>query len=174
MDSNSIDVYPVSNTITKSNNKAFSIKFVRENNENKIKIVDATDTKLNANSPDEKFMDIVIYGSNGQKKKTVSLNGNDTGNSPKLNGQLRPVGRVRTNTESEESQESEPNQETGLNDYIYTRGDYIALEGITENTKSAIKIQGTVVMDNQDQLEELEQTQDLEKVKNLNQIEKLD
>ncbi len=90
-------------------------------------------------------MDIVIYGSNGEKKKTVSLNGNDTGNSPKLNGQSGSVGRARTNTESEESQESEPNQETGLNDYVYTRGDYIALEGITENTKTLVKIQGTVV-----------------------------
>ncbi len=97
MDSNLIDVYPVntttSDTATKSSDKAFSIKFVRENNENKIKIVNATDTQLNASSPDKKFMDIVIYGSNGEKKKTVSLNGSDTGNSLKSNGQSGSVGR---------------------------------------------------------------------------------
>ena len=145
MDSNSIDVYPVSNTTTKSNNKAFSIKFVRENNQNKIKIENATNTQLNESSPDEKFMDIVIYGSNGEKKKTVSLNGNDTGNSIKLNGQSGSVGRSRTNTGSGESQESEPNRETGLNDYVYTRGDYIALEGIKDTTKALVKIHGTVV-----------------------------
>ncbi len=137
MDSNSIDVYPVntttSDTATKSSDKAFSIKFVREENENKIKIEDATDTQLNPSNPSGKFMDIVIYGSNGEKKKTVSLNGSDTGNSLKSNGQSESVGRSRTNTES------------GLNDYVYTTGDYIALEGITDTTKSAIKIQGTVV-----------------------------
>ncbi len=61
-------------------------------------------------------MTIKIYSSSGEVVKEVTLLGSDT------------------NTRLDE-----------LNDFEYERGGYIGIEGITEDTKSCVKIQGTVV-----------------------------
>lgn len=123
MDSNSIDVYPLITAKQQSSIKAFSIKFIREGNKNKIKIEEKSSTQFNASKPSEIFMKIKIYGLNGEEKKSVDLLGSDAGNSDKLNS---------------------------INNYVYTRGEYIAIEGITESTKAHVKISGTVVNQKED------------------------
>ena len=131
MDSNVISIYPKSNTTTTRNgdpnstdNSAFDIKFVRDETlkKNKIQIEKKNSiAEFNPSNPEDTFMNIKIYGANGKEKKSVNLLGNDTVNSKKL-------------TELDE-----------LNNFEYDRGDYIAIEGVTNDTKSCVKIQGTVV-----------------------------
>ena len=122
MENNSIDVYPKRTRRTSQNengdNKAFSIKFVRdeESNKNKLSIEKGSSVQFNSSSIESTFMTIKIYSSSGEVVKEVTLLGRDT------NAQL-----------------------DGLNDFEYERGGYIGIEGITEDTKSCVKIQGTVV-----------------------------
>lgn len=122
MENNSIDVYPKRTSRTSQNengdNKAFSIKFVRdeENNKNKLSIEKGSSVQFNSSSIESTFMTIKIYSSSGEVVKEVTLLGRDT------NAQLDE-----------------------LNDFEYERGGYIGIEGITEDTKSCVKIQGTVV-----------------------------
>ena len=122
MENNSIDVYPKRTRRTSQNengdNKAFSIKFVRdeESNKNKLSIEKGSSVQFNSSSIESTFMTIKIYSSSGEVVKEVTLLGSDT------------------NTRLDE-----------LNDFEYERGGYIGIEGITEDTKSCVKIQGTVV-----------------------------
>ena len=122
MENNSIDVYPKRTRRTSQNengdNKAFSIKFVRdeESNKNKLSIEKGSSVQFNSSSIESTFMTIKIYSSAGKVVKEVKLLGSDT------------------NTRLDE-----------LNDFEYERGGYIGIEGITEDTKSCVKIQGTVV-----------------------------
>lgn len=122
MENNTIDVYPKITSRTSQNengdNKAFSIKFVRdeENNKNKLSIEKGSSVQFNSSSIESTFMTIKIYSSSGEVVKEVTLLGRDT------NAQL-----------------------SELNDFEYERGGYIGIEGITEDTKSCVKIQGTVV-----------------------------
>ena len=122
MENNTIDVYPKITSRTSQNengdNKAFSIKFVRdeESNKNKLSIEKGSSVQFNSSSIESTFMTIKIYSSSGEVVKEVKLLGRDT------NAQL-----------------------DGLNDFEYERGGYIGIEGITEDTKSCVKIQGTVV-----------------------------
>ncbi len=123
MDSNVIEIYPISNAGNQSSNKAFSIKFVRENNENKIIVENKSSEPLNSNKPNEIFMRIKIYNSTGQEIKKVELLGNDSGQSANFDE---------------------------INNYVYNRGEYISIEGVTEETKSSIRIHGTVVNKKED------------------------
>lgn len=122
MENNSIDVYPKITSRTSQNengdNKAFSIKFVRDedNDKNKLSIEKGSSVQFNSSSIESTFMTIKIYSSSGKVVKEVKLLGSDT------------------NTRLDE-----------LNDFEYERGGYIGIEGITEDTKSCVKIQGTVV-----------------------------
>ena len=122
MENNSIDVYPKRTRRTSQNengdNKAFSIKFVRDedNDKNKLSIEKGSSVQFNSSSIESTFMTIKIYSSSGKVVKEVKLLGSDT------------------NTRLDE-----------LNDFEYERGGYIGIEGITEDTKSCVKIQGTVV-----------------------------
>ena len=122
MENNSIDVYPKRTRRTLQNengdNKAFSIKFVRDenNDKNKLSIEKGSSVQFNSSSIESTFMTIKIYSSSGEVVKEVTLLGSDT------------------NTRLDE-----------LNDFEYERGGYIGIEGITEDTKSCVKIQGTVV-----------------------------
>ena len=122
MENNSIDVYPKITSRTSQNengdNKAFSIKFVRDedNDRNKLSIEKGSSVQFNSSSIESTFMTIKIYSSSGEVVKEVKLLGRDT------NAQL-----------------------SELNDFEYERGGYIGIEGITEDTKSCVKIQGTVV-----------------------------
>ena len=122
MENNSIDVYPKITSRTSQNengdNKAFSIKFVRDedNDKNKLSIEKGSSVQFNSSSIESTFMTIKIYSSSGEVVKEVKLLGRDT------------------NTQLAE-----------LNDFEYERGGYIGIEGITEDTKSCVKIQGTVV-----------------------------
>lgn len=122
MENNSIDVYPKRTRRTSQNengdNKAFSIKFVRDedNDKNKLSIEKGSSVQFNSSSIESTFMTIKIYSSAGKVVKEVKLLGSDT------------------NTRLDE-----------LNDFEYERGGYIGIEGITEDTKSCVKIQGTVV-----------------------------
>ena len=122
MENNSIDVYPKRTRRTSQNengdNKAFSIKFVRDedNDRNKLSIEKGSSVQFNSSSIESTFMTIKIYSSAGKVVKEVKLLGSDT------------------NTRLDE-----------LNDFEYERGGYIGIEGITEDTKSCVKIQGTVV-----------------------------
>ena len=123
MDSNEIDIYPISNARTQSIDKAFSIKFIGKNNENKIIIGDKSSTQFDSTRPDETFMKIKIYGTDGKEIKKVELLGSDSGTSDKLNE---------------------------INNYTYTRGQYIAIEDVTDETKSSVVIHGTVVNQKED------------------------
>ena len=98
--------------------KAFSIKF--DNFEKKILIVNKSGNKLNETKPNEVAFRIRVFSKAGITKKDISLNGNDTGLSEKLNE---------------------------LHDFKYTDGDTIELW--SSDPKKGLKIVGNIVKDNE-------------------------
>ena len=122
MDSNIINIYSIDGI------EGVSISFVRDNinNQNKImvNINEALNTTFNPNSLSDIFATIKIYDFNGNELKSIEILGNDNATTIK---------------------EKLYNEESGIQNFIYEDGQYIAIENVTELNKMCIKILGTVV-----------------------------
>ena len=122
MDSNVINIYSIDGI------EGVSISFARDNinNQNKImvNINEALNTTFNPNSLSDIFATIKIYDFNGNELKSIEILGNDNATTIK---------------------EKLYNEESGIQNFIYEDGQYIAIENVTELNKMCIKILGTVV-----------------------------
>ena len=122
MDSNIINIYSIDGI------EGVSISFARDNinNQNKImvNINEALNTTFNPNRLSDIFATIKIYDFNGNELKSVEILGNDNATTIK---------------------EKLYNEESGIQNFIYEDGQYIAIENVTELNKMCIKILGTVV-----------------------------
>ena len=122
MDSNIINIYSIDGI------EGVSISFARDNinNQNKImvNINEALNTTFNPNSLTDIFATIKIYDFNGNELKSIEILGNDNATTIK---------------------EKLYNEESGIQNFIYEDGQYIAIENVTELNKMCIKILGTVV-----------------------------
>ena len=122
MDSNIINIYSIDGI------EGVSISFARDNinNQNKImvNINEALNTTFNPNSLSDIFATIKIYDFNGNELKSVEILGNDNATTIK---------------------EKLYNEESGIQNFIYEDGQYIAIENVTELNKMCINILGTVV-----------------------------
>ena len=122
MDSNIINIYSIDGI------EGVSISFARDNINNQNKIMVNTNEELNTtfnpNSLSDIFATIKIYDFNGNELKSVEILGNDN------------VTTIK---------EKLYNEESGIQNFIYEDGQYIAIENVTELNKMCIKILGTVV-----------------------------
>ena len=122
IDSNIINIYSIDGI------EGVSISFARDNinNQNKImvNINEALNTTFNPNSLSDIFATIKIYDFNGNELKSIEILGNDNATTIK---------------------EKLYNEESGIQNFIYEDGQYIAIENVTELNKMCIKILGTVV-----------------------------
>ena len=122
MDSNVINIYSIDGI------EGVSISFARDNINNQNKIMVNTNEELNTtfnpNSLSDIFATIKIYDFNGNELKSVEILGNDNATTIK---------------------EKLYNEESGIQNFIYEDGQYIAIENVTELNKMCIKILGTVV-----------------------------
>ena len=122
MDSNIINIYSIDGI------EGVSISFARDNINNQNKIMVNTNEELNTtfnpNSLSDIFATIKIYDFNGNELKSIEIFGNDNATTIK---------------------EKLYNEESGIQNFIYEDGQYIAIENVTELNKMCIKILGTVV-----------------------------
>ena len=122
MDSNIINIYSIYGI------EGVSISFARDNINNQNKIMVNTNEELNTtfnpNSLSDIFATIKIYDFNGNELKSIEILGNDNATTIK---------------------EKLYNEESGIQNFIYEDGQYIAIENVTELNKMCIKILGTVV-----------------------------
>ena len=122
MDSNIINIYSIDGI------EGVSISFARDNINNQNKIMVNTNEELNTtfnpNSLSDIFATIKIYDFNGNELKSIEILGNDNATTIK---------------------EKLYNEESGIQNFIYEDGQYIAIENLTELNKMCIKILGTVV-----------------------------
>ena len=122
MDSNIINIYSIDGI------EGVSISFARDNINNQNKIMVNTNEELNTtfnpNSLSDIFATIKIYDFNGNELKSIEILGNDNATTIK---------------------EKLYNEESGIQNFIYQDGQYIAIENVTELNKMCIKILGTVV-----------------------------
>ena len=154
-------------------NSGFSIKFVREGDKNRIKVELGTkkDEKFDSNNSEQTFLTIKIYDVDGTVLKSIDILGKDTGitakekieaalkNSNKDNGEnpdqedeVEEEAQINTGSDSGKDDQEDTDDESSQggsnlnnNEFEYFNGQYIAIEGVTEATKSSVKIQGTVV-----------------------------
>ena len=154
-------------------NSGFSIKFVREGDKNRIKVETGSkaDKQFDSSNSDAIFMTIKIYDADGTVLKSIKILGSDTGQKAKekIESELKNSSRdnvedpeeseeteeeaqTKTNGDSQDDQDSSEGENGGNNsngstnqEFEYTNGQYIAIEGVTEETKNCVKIQGTVV-----------------------------
>ena len=146
-------------------NSSFSIKFVRDNEYNKNRIQVELGDKFKEqfdSSNSGTFLKVKIYDANGNVLKSVDILGTDTGEKAKEKIE-KELNKVKSDSESKDETENEGTEQsqtktasdienstdssTNKNDqqFEYFNGQYIAIEGLTEETKSYVKIQGTVV-----------------------------
>ena len=146
-------------------NSSFSIKFVRDNEYNKNRIQVELGDKFKEqfdSSNSGTFLKVKIYDANGNVLKSVDILGTDTGEKAKEKIE-KELNEVKSDSESKDETENEGTEQsqtktgsdienstdssTNKNDqqFEYFNGQYIAIEGLTEETKSYVKIQGTVV-----------------------------
>ena len=122
MDSNIINIYSIDGI------EGVSISFARDNINNQNKIMVNTNEELNTtfnpNSLSDIFATIKIYDFNGNELKSIEILGNDNATTIK---------------------EKLYNEESGIQNFRYEDGQYIAIENVTELNKMCIKILGTVV-----------------------------
>ena len=122
MDSNIINIYSIDGI------EGVSISFARDNINNQNKIMVNTNEELNTtfnpNSLSDILQTIKIYDFNGNELKSIEILGNDNATTIK---------------------EKLYNEESGIQNFIYEDGQYIAIENVTELNKMCIKILGTVV-----------------------------
>ena len=156
-------------------NSSFSIKFVRDNDNNKNRIqVDLGSKSSQQFDPSKTgtFLKVKIYDINGSELKSVDILGTDTGEKAKEKIE-NELNKVKSDSTSKDEATEQPQTKTtsgggdstenstsssngssqsgsnssNKNDkqFEYFNGQYIAIEGVTEETKNSVKIQGTVV-----------------------------
>ena len=156
-------------------NSSFSIKFVRDNkyNKNRIQVELGDKSKEPFDSSNAgTFLKVKIYDANGSELKSVDILGTDTGEKAKEKIE-NELNKVKSDSASKDEATEQPQTKTtsgggdstenstsssngssqsgsnssNKNDqqFEYFNGQYIAIEGVTEETKNSVKIQGTVV-----------------------------
>ena len=153
-------------------NSSFSIKFVRDNehNKNRIKVDLGIKSKEQFDpSKTGTFLKVKIYDANGSELKSVDILGTDTGEKAKekIENELNKVksdsaskdeateqpqtkttsggGDSTENSTSSSNGSSQSGSNSNNDEFEYFNGQYIAIEGVTEETMKSVKIQGTVV-----------------------------
>ena len=173
-------------------NSGFSIKFVREGDKNRIKVNTGTkkNEQFDSSRPNEKFLIIKIYDIDGIELKSIDILGEDTGEkakekiekalknsnndnieNPDNSDETEGESQTRTELDSEQGDQDntdDDNSQGGSNsdneEFEYFNGQYIAIEGVTSETMSSVKIQGTVV---NKQTEYNTGVSDLDKIENV-------
>ena len=172
-------------------NSSFSIKFVREGDKNRIKVeLGSKYNKVFDSNNAGTFIKIKIYDTDGTELKSINILGSDTGTTAKekIEAALKNINKdnienpdqegeveeeVQINTGSDSGQDdqedaddegSQGGSNLNNNEFEYFNGQYIAIEGVTEATKSSVKIQGTVV---NKQTEYNTGVSDLDKIENV-------
>ena len=145
-----------------------------EHNKNRIQVVTGSNAEktFDSNNSNGTFLTVKIYDANGSELKSVDILGSDTGVTAKekIENELNKVKsdsaskdetteqpQTETTSDGGDSTENSTNSSNGSsqggsnstnkNDpkFEYFNGQYIAIEGVTEETKNFVKIQGTVV-----------------------------
>ena len=162
------------NEVVKNSSFSIKFVRDNEHNKNRIK-VDLGSKYSQQFDPSKTgtFLKVKIYDANGSELKSVDILGTDTGKDAKrkIEEQLNKVNSDSTDSKNEgteqtqtettsdggDSTENSTNSSNGSsqggsnstnkNDqkFEYFNGQYIAIEGVTEETKNSVKIQGTVV-----------------------------
>ena len=152
-------------------NSGFSIKFVREDDKNRIKVElgSKKDEKFDSNNSEQTFLTIKIYDVDGTVLKSINILGSDTGTTAKekIEAALKNINKDNIENPDQEDADDEGSQggsNLNNNEFEYFNGQYIAIEGVTEATKSSVKIQGTVV---NKQTEYNTGVSDLDKIENV-------
>ena len=152
-------------------NSGFSIKFVREGDKNRIKVELGTkkNEKFDSNNSKQTFLTIKIYDVDGTVLKSIDILGSDTGTTAKgkIEAALKNINKDNIENPDQEDADDEGSQggsNLNNNEFEYFNGQYIAIEGVTEATKSSVKIQGTVV---NKQTEYNTGVSDLDKIENV-------
>ena len=152
-------------------NSGFSIKFVREGDKNRIKVELGTkkNEKFDSNNSEQTFLTIKIYDVDGTVLKSIDILGSDTGTTAKgkIEAALKNINKDNIENPDQEDADDEGSQggsNLNNNEFEYLNGQYIAIEGVTEATKSSVKIQGTVV---NKQIEYNTGVSDLDKIENV-------
>jgi len=152
-------------------NSGFSIKFVREGDKNRIKVELGTkkNEKFDSNNSEQTFLTIKIYDVDGTVLKSIDILGSDTGTTAKgkIEAALKNINKDNIENPDQEDADDEGSQggsNLNNNEFEYFNGQYIAIEGVTEATKSSVKIQGTVV---NKQTEYNTGVSDLDKIENV-------
>ena len=163
------------NEVVKNSSFSIKFVRDNEHNKNRIQVVTGSNAEkeFDSNNRNAKFLTVKIYDVNGKELKSVDILGNDTGESAKrkIEKELNKVAsdstdskdeteneereeETKTNSDGEDSTENSTSSSNGSSqggsnsnndEFEYFNGQYIAIEGITETTKSYVKIQGTVV-----------------------------
>ncbi len=168
-DGNNID-----NAVVKNSSFSIKFIRDNEYNKNRIQVVTGSNAEktFDSNNPNGTFLTVKIYDANGSELKSVDILGSDTGVTAKekIENELNKVKsdsaskdetteqpQTETTSDGEDSTENSTNSSNGSsqggsnstnkNDpkFEYFNGQYIAIEGVTEETKNSVKIQGTVV-----------------------------
>ena len=152
-------------------NSGFSIKFVREGDKNRIKVELGTkkNEKFDSNNSEQTFLTIKIYDVDGTVLKSIDILGSDTGTTAKgkIEAALKNINKDNIENPDQEDADDEGSQggsNLNNNEFEYFNGQYIAIEGVTEATKSSVKIQGTIV---NKQTEYNTGVSDLDKIENV-------
>jgi len=134
---NNIEIYAIGNTsysLGKESNRVFGISF----DEGIVKINNRQNIAIDSPSGDNKVLSIKVYNNSMEVVKNVELNGNDTGNSNKLDE---------------------------LHNYRLNSDEFLSLEDMSANfAKNGIKISGKVVSEKEnyedgiDKIEEIKNT----------------
>ena len=138
---NEINIYSMNSQGTASENKAFDIRFKRANDKNIITIENQGNDVFYPSAPEgnDTFMIIKIHGADGKLKEEFKLLSTENAtNSVGLNG---------------------------LDNYNFDSGDYISIDGITDETKGCIKIIGTVVNEKEDYLNGVDELDNIQNVR---------
>ena len=169
-DGNNID-----NAVVKNSSFSIKFIRDNEYNKNRIQVVTGSKSSQQFDpSKTGTFLKVKIYDANGSVLKSVDILGTDTGESAKIKieKELNKVNsdsidskneteseeteqpQTKTNSDGEDSIDNSINSGNGSSqggsnsnndEFEYFNGQYIAIEGVTEETKNSVKIQGTVV-----------------------------
>ena len=160
-------------------NSSFSIKFVRDKGaqKNRIKVETGSkcDKPFDSSNSEATFMTIKIYDVDGTVLKLINILGKDTGSSAKkkIEEALKNSNKdniedrddsdeeetsAKTESDSEQDGDQDNTADEGSqggsnsnnDEFEYFNGQYIAIEGVTKETKNSVKIQGTVVNKDKD------------------------
>ena len=167
------------NEVVKNSSFSIKFVRDNEHNKNRIK-VDLGSKSSQQFDPSNNgiFLKVKIYDTNGNVLKSVDILGEDTGITAKQKIE-NELNKVKSDSESKDETEGEETQQpqtkissdgedsidnstnsangssqggsnSNNDEFEYFNGQYIAIEGVTEDTKNSVKIQGTIVNKDKD------------------------